>query len=170
MLRFTIPVSFVWSLRPLTWREVAMAVDRRWLRPGDAIECAVRRLETTAAPATMEIDLATRRPDEPVFELVHRLAAAEAPQDDDRIAAWWMRVLLRWVYHRRAVVKDPLDLVEEIWCEFGHPAELEPFIRYMPTRNPVAVKGRTVAENLAVLRGEWELYMQALEDAASRDD
>ena len=146
-----------------------MAIDRRWLRPGDAIDCALRRMETSPKPSALECELATQRPDEPVVELVRRLAAAEPPQDDERIARKWMRLALLWVYHRRAALDDPLELVEEVWCEFEHPAELNRFIRYMPAADLEAVKRRSREENLAVLRGEWERYMEAIDRDVSAD-
>ncbi len=54
-------------------------------------------------------------------------------------------------------------MVEDIWCEFDHPAELNRFIRYMPAENAIRVEQRTLEENLAALRQGWEEYMNVLD-------
>ncbi len=61
--------------------------------------------------------------------------------------------------------KRVLAVVEDLWCSFGHPAELNGFIRWMPAVDPVATKNRSVEENLRVLRLRWEQYMNELDTA-----
>lgn len=163
MISITVPLAFACSRSEVTWREVCIAIDRGWLRPADAIDFAARRLETSASPTPLECELAARRPDEAVLDLVRRLAAADAPQDENEISRKWMRLCLLWTYHRRAALEDPLAVVEEVWCAFDHPPELDAFIRYMPASDPAAVKRRSVEDNLAALRRSWERYMEDLD-------
>ena len=54
-------------------------------------------------------------------------------------------------------------MVEDIWCDFDHPAELNRFIRFMPAEDPVATRKRSVKENLRLMRAEWEECMKDLD-------
>lgn len=163
MLSFMVPLEFIWTRSTPTWREVGTAIENGWLRPKDAIDIANRRLEASGPVDRLEYDLAGRQSDDPVLETVWRLASREAPQDERQIKRKWLRLVLLWAYHHRQQFKDPLEVVEDIWCEFDHPAELNRFIRYMPAENAIRVEQRTLEENLAALRQGWEEYMNVLD-------
>jgi len=163
MTTIPVPLEFVLARSSLTWQEVSFAIENQWLRPRDAIEIATQRLAQPSPPHPLECELACREPDEPVLETVRHLASIEPPQDAADVAQKWMRLLLLWVYHCREHLENPLALVEDIWCSFGHPAELNGFIRWMPAVDPVATMFRSVEENLRVLRLRWEHYMNELD-------
>jgi hypothetical protein len=158
-----LPLSFVLAHTELSWREVARAIDRGWLSMAAAPELArTRRLEEDPVRSPIW-ELADLRPDEPSRELLGKLAAREPPMDEKVVDRRWLTLHL--LYLAEHAPSDPLPAIEEIWCDFEHPVELNRFIGYMPAQNPKLVRKRTVRENLQAMRDQW--YAWAKESRAA---
>jgi hypothetical protein len=133
-------------------------VERGWLSAGAVPELArERRLDEDPVRSAVW-QLAELQPDEPSRELLGQLAARERPVDEKAIERRWLTLHL--LYLAEHPPSDPLPALEEIWCEFGHPAELSKFIHYMPAEDPTLVRRHTVEENLEALHQQWVAWAQ----------
>ncbi|HKV75742.1 MAG TPA: DUF2247 family protein [Gemmatimonadales bacterium] len=148
-----LPVEYVLSTTDLPWGEVALAVDSGWLPMTAARQLAdVRRLDEDPVHSLIW-DLAGVRADEPARALLGRIAEREPPTDQAIVRGRWLALyLLELTDHPRP---DPLPILEDIWHEFGHPSELNRFIRYMPAEHSELVQKRSIEENLSAMRQSW---------------
>jgi len=139
-----------------TWQDISYGMDRGLLSP-DAPAQFARYLLTGAEPLDSAIwALAEQRPDEPAMQLVKRLAASEARLSDTQLRDRWYTLSLLNLCEVSPV--DPLPFIEEIWCHFDHPSELNGFIPYMPASDPRVVSRRTKSENLQAMRTAWLVW------------
>jgi len=91
------------------------------------------------------------------------LAGDEPVVPEGALRKKWLYLLLRWLFENRERFSDPLALVEEIFCDFGHPLEMAGFIRYMPPADGYDPRQHTKAENEARMLAHWRDYLTAAE-------
>lgn len=88
-------------------------------------------------------------------EIARSLAARHPAEDATVIQKKWLYLLLKRLYEERSSVEDPFGLVEQIYADFDYPQELERFVRWMPSKEPV----RTPQEGAARMERSWRAYL-----------
>lgn len=146
-MQLPIPLGFVKSLTTLTWREVELGLQNRWLTDDAAIQLAA----DCVSPSPDVLELAALLPSEKyrAGELVHRLAEADSEVSPGK----WLFLLLAWLYANRDRVDEPFAVVEQLYADFDYPAEMEDFVRYMPAKDPSAVGEKYLLQ-------AWERYLE----------
>jgi hypothetical protein len=150
-MNLQIPVDFVRSRSPLTWREVEFGLQHGWLAAQAAIDLAIDQVMGGNESSDVA-ELASVLPHEEhnVPELVHRLAERDPECSKDK----WLFLLLSWLYENRTAFEEPLELVEELYADFDYPEEIASFVRYMPPRDPSRVGESYLLE-------AWRSYLDA---------
>ncbi|OIR03695.1 hypothetical protein GALL_141120 [mine drainage metagenome] len=131
-----IPSEFVKQLVDLNWREIKFGLDHQLIDSAAAIDRATESLCRNEPAAKAEVELAGLSHDEPVSELVDQLAQKEPEVGEEALREKWVYVVLAWLFENRSSFGSPLELVEEIYADFGYPREVAPFVRYMPMAGP----------------------------------
>lgn len=134
-LEIQVPYPFIRARARLSWRELKFGIEQRLLRPRDAIEVALDSLEQGDAGERVA-ELASASPQEPISELVDRLASKEPQQELLSIQRKWVFLVLAWVFEHRVDFKDPLEIVEKVYADLGYPEQVTPMVRYMPMDGP----------------------------------
>lgn len=136
MIILKIPYEFISQRAKICWNDILFAIEHQLVTPELAIDKAKEISSNQENILKEESELASSPKDEPVVELVSRLASAEAHPTEEEISAKWLYLALAWLYNNRDSVADPLSIVEEIYADFDYPREIAPFIRYMPMVGP----------------------------------
>lgn len=136
LIKLKIPSSFVTDRTCLSWRDVCFGLENELLDPQAAIDLAAARLAAFEYPLSILIDLASADRNEPTRAIVEQLAEAEPPYPADEIRDKWLFIVLAWVYEHRSRYGDPLQILEEVYSDFGYPAQMTGFVRYMPMELP----------------------------------
>jgi hypothetical protein len=161
MTTVKMPSDFLRQRASLSWREIKFGLDHQLIAPQVAIDKATDRLCEPGDALPDEVELASRSGDDPILELVGRLAESEAGTSDDDKAKW-LYLVLAWLFENRTAVNDPLGIVEEVYSDFGYPREIASFVRYMPMVGPDLGSRE---QNEARLYDYWKSY---LDEAAER--
>jgi hypothetical protein len=132
----TIPCAFVKQLVDLNWREIKFGLDHQLIDSAVAIERATEALCRNEPATKAEVELAGMSHDEPASELVNQLARTEPEIEEESLRDKWVYVVLAWLFENRSAFDSPLNLVEEIYSDFGYPRDVAPFVRYMPMVGP----------------------------------
>jgi hypothetical protein len=135
LIKLNIPAQFVSERARLTWREVLYGIDNELLAPGAAVEFAAGCAATgSSSPALVE--LAELERGEVTRTHVERLAEPEEYQPTEQIKEKWLYIVLAWIFEHRGAYPDALEVVEEVYADFGYPPIIADFVRYMPTDEP----------------------------------
>lgn len=163
-----IPFAFVRDRLDLTWADVAWGYRKGWLTPASVVEYAVTQLAGDDDPRSAVVELAglTRSELDEVPFLLEKILGPAGPETNHDSEHKWRYLILAWVYHRRAELSDPLGVAEELYADFGYPAELRGFVRYMPPEHRYEPQAHTHAENIARLFSKWKEYLDSF--AATR--
>ena len=126
-----IPYSFVTRYTPLTWMEVLVGVKEGWLNQEVAVDRAVELLEAGSSDPLV-IDLAGLLSSEydQVTGILDQLVSMESAAGLFNARLTWLRLIMAWVYENRSLYRDPLDVVEQLYADFGYPDELRSLVRY----------------------------------------
>jgi hypothetical protein len=136
LVRLSIPAAFVLERARLTWREILYGVDNDLLAPGAAVDFAVDVLAACDDPSPDLVALAALGKGRPGTEILGQLAASEPGTDAAEIRAKWLFLVLAWMFAHQQDYADPLQAVEEVYADFGYPARIAGFVRYMPADEP----------------------------------
>ncbi|MGI8820484.1 MAG: DUF2247 family protein [Chthoniobacterales bacterium] len=150
-----IPYEFACKRVPLSWQDVQFGLERQLIAPQVAIQKAMDRLSASTDATPDEIELAGRSAEEPVLQLVSRLAARDTIKCDE-IQSKWLYLLLAWILENCALLNDPLRIVEEVYAAFDYPSEIASFVRYMPMVGPDLGNRE---QNEARLYDRWKSYV-----------
>lgn len=163
-----IPFSFVRDQLGLTWADVVWGYQKGWLDAAGVVEYAVAQLagDDDASPALVELAGLTRSEFAEVPFLLEKVVGAAGTETNPDSERKWLYLVLAWVYDRRAELSDPLGVVEQLYADFGYPAELRGFVRYMPPEDHYEPQAHTHFENIARLFSKWEEYLDSF--AAAR--
>jgi len=149
-----VPFEFIKQHTMLSWREAWFGIEHCLLKSNDIIQLANDLLNEQVSAEIIE--LAYRPKDQPVGDILGRLAKGDRFQDPLQIAAKWVYLILAWVYENRDQFADPLGVVEAIYSDFGYPEEMASFVRYMPTEEEDL---GTLELNEARLFDKWKNYL-----------
>jgi len=136
IVRLRIPYRFLRNRTRMSWRDVRFGLVNELLEPQAPVELAVDQVSERAESSEALLQLAGAGKDEPTLELVEQLADHEPPRSEDEIRDKWLYLVLAWIYEHRDDYPDPLQLVEEVYADFGYPEQIAKFVRYMPMEGP----------------------------------
>ncbi len=161
MEQVPIPFAFARDRLELTWPEVAWGFRSGWFGAAGVVEYAVSRLaeDTDASPAAVELAAITDSGFAEVSSLIERVVTGAKADDPSVTERKWLYLILAWVYEHRADLDDPLGVVEQLYADFGYPAELRGFVRYMPSEGGYEPQAHTQAENVDRLLRKWNEYL-----------
>jgi hypothetical protein len=150
------PLEFIDRIGPLSWPAVQFGLREGWLRPGSAIDLAVRKV-VLGSDISDEVELAGLLPGDftSVPDLVARLAR-DQPASAPAAKSVWLRLLIAWLYENRTDVADPFDVIEEIYVTFGYPEEIRHLIRHNSTSRPLESKEHA----LSLMLDDWAEYVR----------
>ncbi|HEY0690131.1 MAG TPA: DUF2247 family protein [Kribbella sp.] len=92
-----------------------------------------------------------------VPELIGDARSALPPDEHDAAARAWLFLALAWVHEKEGDFLDPYEVVEMLYADFGYPAAIEGFVRFMPS--PAGEPVGTSA-----LDARWRAYLSAEAD------
>jgi hypothetical protein len=158
-----LPFNFVRYRVDLTWADVAWGFQHGWLDAASVVECAVAQLagDDDASPTVVELAGLTRSDLTEVPFLLAKVVGAAGTEANPDSERKWLYLVLAWLYDRRAELSDPLGVVEQLYADFGYPAELRGFVRYMPPEGHYEPQAHTHAENIARLFSKWKEYLDS---------
>jgi|GEM_PF-1928711 len=135
MIALGIPYPFVVSRVSLSWREVLVGLEHRWLHPSVPPLLAADSVAANPDPHPLLIALAGLRADEANRELVAALAALEPDRESDSLQRTWAFLVLAWIYEHREY-GDPWPALDLAYAELGYPEEVGGFVGFMPREGP----------------------------------
>lgn len=132
MIETRIPYSFTHSAGvKLSWADVLEGLDRRLLASDFVRDKAVDEL--TEGSVQILIDLAISDPAESVRDKVKQLASSEPSAPSSSVLLY---LLVAYLRKHEQQTQRLLDLIEEVYADFGYPPCLAKAVRYMPTESP----------------------------------
>lgn len=154
-----IPWGFIKQRCELSWREILFGLDNELLAADAPIEVAIDALGDDPLPDVMALAISERW--DAVRPHVEQLAKAEAAQSDDEIRDKWLYLALAWTLENAGQLNRPLDIVHEVYVDFGYPAALrsfdpeastdDPFISHEHTQKLLFARWRAFVDEQAAL-------------------
>ncbi|ESP93655.1 DUF2247 family protein [Pseudoalteromonas luteoviolacea] len=156
-----IPLSFILKRRKLLWIEVELGISEGWITYDDAIELAIRRVQS-GSENNDELELAGLFSEEysEIKDVLKKLVKSESQVPFDEVKLVWLRIILSWLYENLNQFEAPLDIVEGLYEDFGYPDEIRHLIKYNNSndiRERSDLMSMTFEEKLIVL---WKEYLQ----------
>jgi hypothetical protein len=173
LVRLHIPHQFIQDRVPMTWRDVLFGLEQKLLDPGAPVDFALEQLAREKEPAPEVVELAGTSKQEQSRSLVESLSRREQDEGAEGtrrkwlylVLAWipegtrrkWLYLVLAWILEHRDELHDPLGAVEKVYADFGYPAEIASFVRYIPSNAPdLGSRER----NEARLFARWLAYLE----------
>jgi len=165
LISFQIPADYVMARVVPTGPEIACGVTQRWLSPGDAVAIAVEKLERGSLLTPPEEGLSLLLADDldEVPALVSELEVGDEPMElRERL---WLFLALEWLADHRGDFDDPYEIIEMLYADFGHPAEIAGLVRWMPVADGEPT-------GLAAIDERWKGYLDSTREeyAGRRED
>jgi hypothetical protein len=154
VVKLTVPYEFIRDRTLLNWREVHFGLVHELLDP--AAVGALARDQASKLPDTTLLEIFQAVSPSQRMQLVKRLADDEPQASEQRTRGKWLFLVLAWLYVERERQPDALQRVEEVFADFGYPAEVAPFVRYMPMAGPDL---GSQAANEQRLLNRWKMYI-----------
>jgi hypothetical protein len=156
-------LAFCFAHIDLNWGDLVWGIDRQlitWedvrgfarLRAADGkipaleIELRIAALERNSASEIMDLAKAAAQP-------VNSLAEYESQSK-------WLFLLLKWVFENQKLFVDALAVVADLYVQFGCPADVEPFVYYLPSRDEWDPLKHSREENLNRMMLHWEQFLK----------
>ncbi|MBI3448834.1 MAG: DUF2247 family protein [Acidobacteria bacterium] len=158
-----IPLLFLKNQFPMRASELAFGLSHGWINAHDVVDALAWWWGKGSRLDDREVEIASLLPDE-MWKTEHLLPSAAAAQavSEEAVRALWTYLLLAWLLESQILLEDPLAEVERVYCDLGHPAEMQELIRYMP-----AVGERPVGEQGLLER--WRRYVERRRSELARD-
>jgi hypothetical protein len=157
-MNLQIPADFIVRRARVSWREVQFGLEQHLMNVHAAIEFAIEEVGKLDEPSSLLLELAGSDASDPIADLVAKLAASEPSVDEPVMRDKWLYLTLAWLYERREALTNPLELLEEVYTDFGYPSEMAAFIRYMPMQGPDL---GSVDANERRMITNWKTYVDA---------
>ncbi|CAM3790086.1 DUF2247 family protein [Vibrio aquimaris] len=149
--------SFTSSLATVSWREILVAVQKRFVSREFAIQAAMAELALLDEYPEQLLDLASLNKNDDIHPYIDELASIQPELDEEVILRKWLFLILAWVYENRECCSDPLGVVEQIYADFEYPESIVGFVRYMPTEEPDLGSSE---KNTARLLEKWSEFLE----------
>lgn len=159
-LKLRIPAAFVLKRTRMRWREVLFGLANELLDPAAPVDLAAAQMTEEASNPPTLIELAASNAADPTRGLVETLAPSEPMLSEEEVRDKWLCLVLAWLFEHRHNYRDPLELVEEVYADFGYPEQLAGFVRSMPMEGPDL---GSRAQNEARLLERWRRFVEACE-------
>jgi hypothetical protein len=156
MIQLKIPAAFIRARTRMCWRELECGLDHELIAHDAIADFAMESMAAVEVPSAVLLDLAGAGPGDQITELVVKLAQEEPKIAEGLLTGKWLYIALAWVYEQRDALRDPLELVELIYADFGYPEEISRLVGYMPSDEPSL---GSPGANRDRLVGRWKRYL-----------
>jgi hypothetical protein len=157
LVRLRIPHHFIQGRVPMTWRDVLFGLEQELLEPNAPVDFALEQLAREKEPVPELVELAGMDKQGQSRSLVESLARRDQDEATEEARRKWLYLVLAWILEHRDEFPDPLRAVEEVYADFGYPAEIASFVRYMPSNAPDLGSRE---QNEARLFARWLAYLE----------
>lgn len=132
-MNIIIPYQYVISHTLITWSDIRFGIENNFLNRDNAIAHAVSTIQKTKAFSKDLEELACLFNGEEIEPFLSNLSNEECT-NENKIKEKWLYLILRWVYeHKYTLYNNPLDMIENIYSDFGYPRTIVGLVRYMPS-------------------------------------
>lgn len=157
-----IPPEYMLTKTKLSWREIEWAYKHGMFGSFMFVELA--KLKTQSEVLELELSKLDKDHLWRATEIIPELVKQEPDISENDILEKWLYIVLVYLYEHQAEFVDPLGKVEEVYEDFGHPKEVTPFVKYIPTQDTTYdPQKHSREENLQRLFGFWKEYLDRKE-------
>jgi len=142
---------------PLSWQEIKFAVDNNIIEKSSFVKHAVYILEEGIPGFDIVLELSILDMYDDVTPYVSKLIQLEERECEECIKSKWLYLILWHLYKNRNEYSNPLEIVEDIYCEFDYPQSITGFVRYMPSDEPDL---GSYEKNEARMYKKWASYLE----------
>lgn len=159
--RLHIPFRFILGKIQLNWHDIQFGLRNEYLENDDVVQLAIDYVtrEPNAEPIEVELAGLLHKELSAVPNFVDELCDRTSCDDADTFNKW-LFIILAWLYDQREVVSNPLELVAEVYADFGYPAYISKFVYYMPPSDDYRPQDHTAEENRKRLLRLWQEYLE----------
>ncbi len=132
LVKFNLPAQFVIDQGLPTLGEIRYGYKEGWINADAVITIAQTITELQVSQRTILAKLANLQQLPADDYLVNDLLT---PVGEGALSApdkYWLFAALAWLYQNQSDYDDPIEMIEMIHADFGHPEEINRFIRYAP--------------------------------------
>jgi len=160
MRKNKIPYSFIIKRYLPTWSEINMAIKEGWIEHNFAIDYAIAQLEKDSEDED-EIQIAglLRGQEICITEIISRLCLKDSGFDEEKSKIRWLRLILAWIFENKRSYSEPLDILENLYVDFGYPKEIKHLIRFNIPTDGYSPQGHTEEENIKRIYRLWGEYI-----------
>ena len=154
-----LPPYFIIQKTTLTWGDIQWAYKHQMFGSMMFVKIAHLKKEKN----DLEIELSSLDKDHlwRAGEIVSQLAEKEPVSSEERTASKWLFIILSYIYENKNQFDDPLQKVEDVYEDFGHPEEMNSFVRYMPANlSEYDPRKHSEEENIQHLYLNLDKYLQ----------
>jgi hypothetical protein len=158
LVKLAVTYDFLLPRFTLTWQDIRFGLSEELLDPRAVSRLAADRVTDSDAATSTLVQLAGLGDEDDPRSLVEDLAE---PIGENQLAAsksLWLCIVLSWVFHKRDAYEDPLQFLDVIYADFGYPASIASFVRYMPSTDPDLGSRQA---NEARLFDRWAAFVEA---------
>lgn len=157
LINTDISYDFLRAHTNINWSSLRFGLRNGLISYMVPIKFAIDQSSDFDIPNPKILDLSTAKGEELVGSLVDELANSEPISPDEKFLSEWLYIVLAWVYDHRDSYADPLQMVENIYADFGYPENIKGFVRYMPMEGE-DLGSREANENRLFER--WRAYLK----------
>jgi len=164
-LNIKLPYLFVFEAVDVNWHDLFIAIENGYLSHQSAVDFARLNLSDDGEFDENALEIATLTPEKSLFShsihpYIEELAEKVTEENKQRTKQKLMYLVLKWVLENKTQFEDPLEVVETIYADFGYPAEIAHFVRYMPMTEPVL---ESLELNIARIYDKWSKFVKKQE-------
>ncbi|WP_158632657.1 DUF2247 family protein [Amycolatopsis sp. WAC 01416] len=157
LVKFHIPAEFVLARVLPDSAELVYGYERGWLNDHDVVTIALALYNNgQASEVVEELALLLAYEYSRIPELIENVKETGLSGEGEA-ADTWLFLAVAWVYEQKQDIRDPYELVEMLYSDFGYPAAIEGFVRFMPPP-----RGESVG--MAALDARWKSYLSGETD------
>ena len=156
-----VPAKYVLEHIQPTWVDLRWAYQAGWIDERGVLEFAYFCLESKDEDSQLVLALAGLLPQNKlgISATLDQIADSEGGGEGASPPIDWLKLLMAWAYDHRDRLADPLGVVEDLYCDFGHPGEIREFVRYLPPTDGHRPQEHSHRENLERLFSLWRDYV-----------
>jgi hypothetical protein len=167
-MNIQIPIQFAEKKVRLRWADLLWGYEKALITWRDLVYFAKEKeIDGVADELELELSTVDKNCVWKVRELAENLRKNESFKEDD-LKNNWMFLTLSWIYENRENFADPLELVEEVYADYGYPDQLIPFVRFIPPLDGYDPASHTKEENVDRLMKNWESYLNCYMEFVNR--